>query len=662
MASDTILLGVTRDYTVKIGLPPRDRLDSFNSRAAILGKINNVSHVACSPEGELFCIRAGDLYRGPMPSNKNVDWFSVARRVGRYEWNRIKLIFFHPNGELYGITSDGAFYKGPQPDNEHLPWLYGQAKKIGTGDYNQFEAMYFDPEGILYAVNNRDKIYKGAPPSEESDIWMRSNVLVGDSGWQRLTHFMSFSPDGKLWCVDKYNGNIYRGKPPVPEDTNYLRKADYLGWSYHEFRFFAFSKDKTIHNILSFEFLPEMGEKVSELPEVLEEKIYDNRRSSSTLKHTFTFEKTIEESSSFTHEHGFTFEMGTEVSFKTGVPFISEGAVNVSMNMSTSHNWAFTKENRTETACQTQQIAVTYNGLNSQVLLNNMNSSTREASLFHHSLSLARRTSIFQLLARRTSILQLLARRTSILQLLARRTSILQLLARSNSILHLLPGGPPSCSFLPGGPLFRIFLPGGPPSCISCQEDLHPASLARRTSILHLLKGGPPSCSFFPGGPPSCISCQEDLHPASLARRTSILHLLPGGPPSCISCQEDLHPASLARRTSILQLLARRTSILQLFARLMCLESLHFPYQAAAALHIELEYENLGNVSFSSSTEVELEAGKAIKMVASVIKAEINVPYKARARTMFGSEVEINGMWRGVSHYSLMVSQEDYNK
>ncbi|XP_073518773.1 uncharacterized protein [Phyllobates terribilis] len=65
-------------------------------------------------------------------------------------------------------------------------------------------------------------------------------------------------------------------------------------------------------------------------------------------------------------------------------------------------------------------------------------------------------------------------------------------------------------------------------------------------------------------------------------------------------------------------------------------------------------------VSFSSSKDVELEAGRAIRMSASVMKAEINVRYKAAARTLLGSEVEISGVWKGVSHYNLVITQEKY--
>ncbi|CAN2388329.1 Tachylectin [Pristimantis euphronides] len=349
-----------------------------------------------------------------MALNKNVDWFSVARRVGKYEWSRIKLIFFHPNGDLYATTYEGEFYKGPQPDNENITWMYQKAKKIGARFWSKFEAMFFDNEGNLHAVSY-DKFYKGTPPSEENSPWLSQTTLIGDGGWSRLTHFMGFTPDNKLWCIDKYNGNIYRGDPPTKEDTNYLKKAEYLGWKYHEFRFLSFTKDKTIRKILNFDFLIDEGEIINEMPEVLEEKIYDNRRSSSTLNHTFTLHKSIKEYSSFTHSHGFQFEVGVETTIKTGIPSIAEGSTTIKMKTTTTHDWSFTETNETE-------------------------------------------------------------------------------------------------------------------------------------------------------------------------------------------------------------------------------------------------------VTFESSTQVELPAGKAIRMVASVMKAEMNVPYKWIARTMFDSEVEIRGMWKGVSHYNLMVKQEDYDK
>ncbi|KAG8541285.1 hypothetical protein GDO81_029341, partial [Engystomops pustulosus] len=260
---DTVLFSITLDGTMKIGPTPKHYRDDYPAQAFNLTTLENVSHVLCSPEGELFCVRDKDLYRGPIPSKKNVDWFSMARRVGKKDWGKCRILFFHPNGELYVTTINGKFYKGPQPDNEKVSWMNKQATKIKL-----------------------------------------SGCFVDNS--------------------------------------------QHLGQNFHQFRYFCFVKDKTISNIISFQFLPEHGQRVSENPEVIEERVYKNKESSVQLKHSFTFDKTVKSSSSFAHEHGFTFEAGAEVKFKAGVPFIGEGETDLKMNLNTTHTWSFTKTNESE--------------------------------------------------------------------------------------------------------------------------------------------------------------------------------------------------------------------------------------------------------------------------------------------------------------------------
>ncbi|XP_069833197.1 tachylectin-2-like [Dendropsophus ebraccatus] len=349
---DTILLAVTQDYSVQIGLPPQHHQDNFSSRAAFLGKVDNVSHVACSPAGELFCIRSGDLYRGPMPSKQDVDWFTVAQRVGRFDWSKIKLIFFHPNGDLYCTTHKGDFYKGPPPDNEHVPWLYCQATKIGRGNWNVFIAFSFDPDGNLFGVDN-ESFYTGPPPTDENVAWKK--LMIGGDYWKSMTHFMAFTNDKQFWSVDVPKGTLYRGDSPRLQPW-YWMFADILGWGYNNYRFLSFTKDKTIHKIISFEFLIDEGKKVSESPQVLEEKLYDNRKSNTTMKHEYKINKTVRESSSFSRDHGFTFDVGIETTVKTGIPVVAEGQVTVTMSMSTTHNWNFTEMNETETSFESNTI------------------------------------------------------------------------------------------------------------------------------------------------------------------------------------------------------------------------------------------------------------------------------------------------------------------
>ncbi|KAG8540248.1 hypothetical protein GDO81_019659, partial [Engystomops pustulosus] len=70
---------------------------------------------------------------------------------------------------------------------------------------------------------------------------------------------------------------------------------------------------------------------------------------------------------------------------------------------------------------------------------------------------------------------------------------------------------------------------------------------------------------------------------------------------------------------------------------------------------------NETEVRFSSSSDVEVPPGKAIRVVASVVKADLVVPYRARVRTIFGLETEVQGVWNGASLYNLKVTQKDYH-
>ncbi|KAM4048760.1 uncharacterized protein ACNLHF_002080 [Anomaloglossus baeobatrachus] len=282
-----------------------------------------------------------------MPTKEGVDWFSTARRVGLHEWNQWKILCFHPNGELYGITHNGKFHKGPQPDNENLPWMYEQSTEIGGKDWNQCVTIFFHPNGDLFAVTSEDRIQESKPPTSQNFWdWNKTAMVFGRGGWLDLTYFMAFNTKEKLWSVQKWNGDMYSGI--MQNDGRYLYHADYLGNSYNQFRFLSLAKDKTIRNIISFKFLPELADRVSSSVEVIEERVYNNRKSRNALNHTFGFEKTLKSCSSFSQEHGFTIEVGASVTFKAGVPCIAEVEGTVNINASTTHNWSFMETNETE--------------------------------------------------------------------------------------------------------------------------------------------------------------------------------------------------------------------------------------------------------------------------------------------------------------------------
>ncbi|XP_053305264.1 uncharacterized protein LOC128467612 [Spea bombifrons] len=344
--SETILFTVHEDDTVRAGLPPKHFKESYAERAAVLGKFQGVSKIAFSPKGDLYAVRGNDLYVGPMPSAGHEDWFSSAKRVGKVDWNDSRLLFFHPNGELYVVTTDGMLYKGPAPDNEHVSWFYGTATKIGDGGWESFDIVFFDPKGMMHAVVNDGKLLKRSPPTSVYDEWRETSAVIGSSGWRRYAHFMAFTPDGKMWCVETDEGKIYYADPPVEGSGIY--SGVNVGIGYTVFRLLAFTSDKTIQKMISFEFLPDLGKTVSQSLEIVKDETYRNSKSSVPLKHTFTFQKTMRESSSFSHDYGLTVSAGTEITFKAGIPKIAEEGIKMTVDVSTTNTWNFTKSNETE--------------------------------------------------------------------------------------------------------------------------------------------------------------------------------------------------------------------------------------------------------------------------------------------------------------------------
>uniref|UniRef100_A0A6I8PV63 Tachylectin-2 n=3 Tax=Xenopus tropicalis TaxID=8364 RepID=A0A6I8PV63_XENTR len=343
-----VLFTVSDDGTVRIGRPPKNYLDSYYDRAITAGKLSHADHVAFHPGGDMYVISGSNLYQGSMPSEQGKSWISPDRQVGKGEWNRYKFLLFHPNGDLYAVTKSGHLYKGPAPNNENISWGYEQATKIGDRIWNDFSAYFFDPEGMLYVVTPSGDLRKRSPPTSASDDWLGTSSIVGQGSWKDYTHFIRFTPDGYLWCVENSNGYIYRGLPPANRGSRYVDKAEKLGCHYHQFHFTNFTRDKTIKSILGFDFLIDSAKTLSQSIEVVEKQVYNNARSTTPLKSTFSFNKTIKEVSEFTHEHGFTVAVGAEMTFTAGIPFIGDTETKVSLNRSTTHNWKFSSTNERE--------------------------------------------------------------------------------------------------------------------------------------------------------------------------------------------------------------------------------------------------------------------------------------------------------------------------
>ncbi|XP_069061733.1 tachylectin-2-like [Pleurodeles waltl] len=345
--AETVLFAIDRNNQCIIALPPQSPKDDFNNRARRLGKLHNASHVFFNPKGHMFVVRGDELFKGPSPFLPWNDWFSQAKCVGRGLWDQCKFLYFNSQGRLFAVTKSGAWYVGPEPDNPHVPWVYRQAGKIGGSGWEAFDALFFDPDDTMYGVHE-GRLRRNSPLSTTDGTWLAHSFVVGEAGWDQLSHFMGFSSDGNLWCVSQ-DGKMYRGRPPSKKDEPWLKTARNMGSGYNSYKMLAFTDDKTIQKVLSVEFLTDLGKVLKLEPEVVTEKVYDNKDSSTTLKATFEVNKVYIAESQFTHQHGFDFSLEAETTFEAGIPLVGKSSVRMSAKASTSHSWNFTSINRTET-------------------------------------------------------------------------------------------------------------------------------------------------------------------------------------------------------------------------------------------------------------------------------------------------------------------------
>uniref|UniRef100_A0A8C5W958 Tachylectin 2 domain-containing protein n=1 Tax=Leptobrachium leishanense TaxID=445787 RepID=A0A8C5W958_9ANUR len=337
---DTLLFIVTRkNYRIGAGLPPNHKGDCYILRATPVGKLMKATKIIFSPDGEMFSVHGGDLYRGPMPSEQDLDWFSAAKKVGKVDWGNFKFLLFDPHGDLYAVANDGDLYKGPAPTNENMSWLYRQATKIGRCKWNSLQALFFDPEGALYAVKSDGRLVMGDPPTSLEDNWFDTCISVSDDDWSKLTHFISFSPEGELCCINEDTGYMYKFPRTTIVKTTYSHhEAQAMGRGFKLGLLFAFTTDKLIHSIEHLEFIPESGEIVSRSRVVLKRQIYKNK-TEALLKHNFSFSQTLNETSNFTHEHSFTMKKGAMITFSAGIPCIDETDGKISIKERAIHTW-----------------------------------------------------------------------------------------------------------------------------------------------------------------------------------------------------------------------------------------------------------------------------------------------------------------------------------
>uniref|UniRef100_A0A8C5PNJ3 Tachylectin 2 domain-containing protein n=1 Tax=Leptobrachium leishanense TaxID=445787 RepID=A0A8C5PNJ3_9ANUR len=65
-------------------------------------------------------------------------------------------------------------------------------------------------------------------------------------------------------------------------------------------------------------------------------------------------------------------------------------------------------------------------------------------------------------------------------------------------------------------------------------------------------------------------------------------------------------------------------------------------------------------ITFSASMNINVQPHSSMRAVVSVTKGEMEIPYRARVRTLFGYEANIEGTFNGTTFYDQNISLDDY--
>ncbi|XP_031756195.1 uncharacterized protein LOC100498645 isoform X1 [Xenopus tropicalis] len=360
---ETMLLVMDEDYTVRVAPPPRDPTDNFHTRAITLGRLEGLDNIALSPTGKLFAIREGNLYTGPVLSCVNQILFSLDRRIGCGAWDVFKLFSVDPRGLLCAVGDSGSLYWGPRPEDESQNWVGDLGEYVGNYNCSDTDSIVFDPQGALYAITSDGRIQMWVRPAETDSDWLDLGTALSQRDGRDSPHVISFCPEGNLWWVSKADGKLYKGPQPTQGNPGYWEKATFLGPDYHRYRLFGFIGATFIQKIQDFEFLPELGEIVTERNMILMEETYDNGDGGGTLNETFSFRKSIKEVSRFIHDHNIVFVGEAETTFTGGIPVIGmERASRISLDNNVTHRWDFTNTNEREVTLSLQEPVVVGSG------------------------------------------------------------------------------------------------------------------------------------------------------------------------------------------------------------------------------------------------------------------------------------------------------------
>ena len=200
--------------------------------------------------GVMYGADGGGFYHKIPCENYNKDWQSSMEKIGASGWNEFDHLFFHPDGDLYGVQRKSSqLKKAPPPSNPSaLQQNWWANATLVSDNMENFKLLFFDPEGNLYGDKD-DKLYTGPLPSNTDEKWLDSAKLVGASGWS-FFNFLFFDPMGILHGVNFKSGTFHKRSPPTDPTDDWLKTSTTIGTDWRGFRFLFFMSNGELYAVL----------------------------------------------------------------------------------------------------------------------------------------------------------------------------------------------------------------------------------------------------------------------------------------------------------------------------------------------------------------------------------------------------------------------------
>ena len=199
--------------------------------------------------GAMYGSDGSGFYHKIPCENYTEDWKGSMQQIGKSGWNEFQHLFFHPEGDLYGVVEDTKqLVKAPPPSNpstEQSEWR--KAATVVSSDMGNFKFLFFDPDGNLYGVKG-ENLYTGPLPLNPQEPWLDSAKPVGANTWSSF-NFLFFDNKGFLYGLHFENGTLHQRIPPVDKNDDWLKTSKVIGTNWRKFRFLFFMSNGELYGV-----------------------------------------------------------------------------------------------------------------------------------------------------------------------------------------------------------------------------------------------------------------------------------------------------------------------------------------------------------------------------------------------------------------------------